>query len=75
MMTKKKPKTVVITTIQDMVDVVTKDNYELLMKDFALMIYIYLKMKDGGVEIKGAGMEWTDDGKNEITGLVSNIDT
>ena len=65
---KEKVKAVRIETLQDLVDVVTPQNYELLMKDTALWLYSTMMIKAVGAELKGAHMLWTDDGKNELTG-------
>jgi len=64
----KKKKTYSLRTIQDMVDVATPKNIELLLNDFALMLHFHMQLKMEGVEFSDAGMEWTDDGNNEITG-------
>lgn len=65
---KKAPKSVRIETLQDMVDVATAENFELLMQDLALWLHACLLVKITGAKIEYAAMEWTDDGKNEITG-------
>jgi len=65
---KKKPNTVRIATLQDMLNVATKDNFELLMKDTALWLHSMMCIRAVGLEVKECAMDWTDDGNNEITG-------
>lgn len=66
---KSKPKSVRIVTLQDLVMAATPQNFEILMKDTALWLYAMLMVKAVGAEIKEAAMDWTDDGKNELTGF------
>ena len=49
--------------------VATTQNFQLLIKDTALWLHTMLIVKAVGVEIKEAAMDWTDDGKNELTGF------
>ena len=71
-MTKKrttKPKPVMITTLQDLVDTVTPQNMKLLYEDLGMWLLSMTAMKAAGMELGEVAMEWTDDGKNEITGM------
>lgn len=65
---KKKPKTVRIATLQDLLNAATKDNFELLMKDTALWLHSMMCIRAVGAEVSDCAMDWTDDGNNEITG-------
>ena len=65
---KKKPKAVRIATLQDLLDVATKDNFELLMKDTALWLHAMMIIRATGAEVSDCAMDWTDDGNNETTG-------
>ena len=68
-MKKKKPKAVRIATLQDLLNVATKDNFEVLMRDTALWLHSMMCVRAVGVEVKECAMDWTDDGNNEITGF------
>jgi hypothetical protein len=71
-MSKKKSKSVEvvrIATLTDLVQVATPDNYELLMKDLALCVQVFMRAKAAGLSNGQCVMEWKDDGKNEITGF------
>lgn len=65
---KPKAKAVHIATMTDLVHVATPQNFELLMSDLALYVHSMICVKACGVELKECAMEWTDDGKNELTG-------
>lgn len=65
---KKAPKAIRIVTLQDLLDVATPENFQLLMKDTALWLHSMLLVRTLGCEVKDAAMEWTDDGVNEISG-------
>lgn len=67
-MSDEKPKGVRITTLQDLVDVATPENYQSLMKDLSSWLYFMLLVKAVGAEVKNCAMDWTDDGINELTG-------
>lgn len=69
-MSKKKtaPKPVHIATMTDLVNTATPQNFDLLMSDLALWLHSMICIKACGVELKECAMEWTDDGKNELTG-------
>ena len=64
----KAPKPIHIATLTDLVNTATPQNFELLMKDLALYVHSMICIKAVGVELKECAMEWTDDGKNELTG-------
>lgn len=64
----KAPKPVHISTMTDLVKVATPQNFNLLMADLTLWLHSMVCVKAVGVEIKECAMEWTDDGKNELTG-------
>jgi|JI9StandDraft_1071089.scaffolds.fasta_scaffold136244_3 hypothetical protein len=71
-MTKKrttKPKPVMIATLQDLVNTVTPENMKLLYEDLGIWLVSMTAMKAAGMELGEVAMEWTDDGKNEITGM------
>ena len=74
-MSKKKKKSVHIATLQDIVDTATPQNVDLLMRDLALWIHTCVIMKTAGLGMSDVAMEWTDDGKNEITGYTIKFDT
>ncbi len=69
-MRSKKPDTIRLVTLEDVVNAATPENYERLMQDVALWVHMMVVAKTllAGSEIKEMAMDWTDDGVNEITG-------
>jgi hypothetical protein len=66
-----------INTIQDLANVVTKDNYEALLEDIAHSLAFYVKLKkDIGIrafrKLKIGEMEWKDDGIRGVTHVYCN---
>ncbi len=65
----KTPATIRITTLDDLVNAATPQNRELLIQDLNLWLSAMLTIKTLGIPIDKSVMDWTDDGKNEITGI------
>ncbi len=65
----KTPTTIRIATLDDLVNAATPQNRELLIQDLNLWLSAMLTIKALGMPIDQSAMDWTDDGKNEITGF------
>lgn len=77
-----KNKTFEISTLSQICDIVNDDNIELLINDFAQWLIYYNEMikqvrkenpnlKDiENTKILGCNFVWTDDGVNELTGVI-----
>ncbi|MES2287621.1 MAG: hypothetical protein V4547_18140 [Bacteroidota bacterium] len=62
----------ILTTVEDISKIITTENYPYLMKDIATCFAMLCDLKKGGVtmeKIQFKSIKWTDDGKNELTGI------
>jgi hypothetical protein len=69
-----KIKEIEIATIEQFFNVATDDNFERLMNDFILFAILCMKAKSKHPDLQIVSMHWTDDSKNEITGIILNGD-
>ncbi len=69
-MRSKKPDTIRLVSLEDVVRAATPENYERLMQDVALWAYTMMVARNflGDSQMSAMAMDWTDDGVNEITG-------
>lgn len=63
---------VMISTIEELVNVATKENIERLFADLFLFTHFAIEAKEKSPEIVVKGMQWTDDGENKLTGVIFN---
>ena len=69
-MKSKKPDTIRLVSLEDVVRAATPENYDRLMKDLTLWAYTMMVARNflGDSPMSAMAMDWTDDGVNELTG-------
>ena len=70
----KEPKEIEIKTVEDFINAATEENYERLMHDFLIFCNSCMHVRKNHPDVVIKSMLWTDDGKNELTGLIVNGD-
>lgn len=68
-MSKRKPKTLEIRTIEELCDAATPENGVRLVNDIAMFIAHVIAVKAVQPDAKINGFYWTDDGDHVITGV------